>query len=241
MPQGNCKLCLDESVELRHSHILPEFLYTGVYDEKHRTVGVDPRPEQKDRVLQKGLREDLMCEQCEGLLSGIERYGAEILRDLPSTESCKAGDIVWKRGIDYARFKLFQMSLVWRCSIAQSLTFSNVALGPHEETVRSMLLGRNPGEPWEYGCVLAALRKPGSVEGMVKFPGRLRLEGHFAYHMVVWGLVWLFVVSSHANRLSGRGSFLSEKGDLPIHVTSNTAEDFFGGVARQLAEAGKEL
>lgn len=241
MERGRCKLCLAEDVELRHSHILPEFLYAGVYDEKHRTIGVDPRPDSKNRFLQKGLRESLLCGDCEALLAELERYASEVLRGLPSTEGCKPGDLVWTHGIDYRKFKLFQMSLLWRCSIATQPTFAAVDLGPHEDKVRRMLLEGDPGEPWEYGCVLAALQKPGSVEGMVKFPGKLRLDGHIAYHMVVWGLLWFFVVSGHAYKLKGQGSFLSKSGDLPIHITSRSAEDFVAGVARQLAKGGKKL
>ena len=79
------------------------------------------------------------------------------------------------------------------------------------------------------------------MRGIVKFPGRLRIEGRYAYHLVVWGLVWFFVVSSHANQMSGQASFLSARGDLPIHTSSKTAKEFFSGLARQLAEGGKEL
>ena len=78
--QERCRLCLI-SDKLRNSHILPEFLYAGsdVYDAQHRTVSIDPQPDQKDRVLQKGLRETLLCGTCEGRLANLERYAAEML------------------------------------------------------------------------------------------------------------------------------------------------------------------
>lgn len=236
-----CRLCLREGVELRRSHILSEFLYQEVYDERHRTIGVDPRPDKKDRVLQKGIREPLLCGDCEGKLSKWEVYAAGVMRQLPTTADCKPGDVVWQRGLDYAKIKLFQMSLLWRCSIAEGPTFAEVDLGPHAERLRQMLLAEDTGRPWEYGCIIAALRKSERWTGIVKFPGKLRIEGHNAYHLVVKGLVWLYVVSSHAQKLSGQGSFLSESGDLPIHVSSETAEGFFRGVARELEKAGKEL
>lgn len=237
----HCRLCLKEDVDLRRSHILSEFLYEEVYDEQHRTVGVDPRPEKKDRVLQKGIREQLLCGECEGRLSKWEVYAAGVMRHLPSTANCKPGDLVWQRGLDYAKFKLFQMSLLWRSSIAEGATFAEVDLGPHTEKLRQMLFAENPGKPWEYGCIIAALRESESWKGIVKFPGKLRLEGHNAYHLVVKGLVWFFIVSNHAEKLSGQRSFLSERGDLPIHVPTKTAEEFFRGVARELEKAGKIL
>jgi hypothetical protein len=238
---GYCKLCLKNPAVLLQSHILPEFLYEGTYDEKHRTIVVDPEPRQKDRIYQKGLREYLLCQKCEALLSSYERYGAEVLRSFPSTENQRPGEILWVRGIDYARFKVFQLSLLWRCGISKQPAFRGVELGLHEEQLRRMVLGSKAGKPWEYGCVIVGLRGPGNLKGMVKFPGRLRIDGHGAYHFVVWGLVWIYVVSSHTEGLRGKGSFLSERGDLPIMIPSETAEEFFRGLARNFSKAGKEL
>lgn len=60
----HCKLCGREA-ELRRSHIFPEFLYLALYDEKHRAVSVSPVPGEEDRLVQKGLRESLLCQACE--------------------------------------------------------------------------------------------------------------------------------------------------------------------------------
>lgn len=76
---------------------------------------------------------------------------------------------------------------------------------------------------------------------MVKFPGRIRVDGHYGFHLVLWGLVWIFVVSSHAQQLKGKGSFLQDNGLLPIMITTKTIDRFFAEMARKLAEAGKNL
>ncbi len=56
---GNiCRVCLKES-KLRKSHILPEFLYEDLYDEKHRALVIYQK---KEKVFQKGLRELLLCQ-----------------------------------------------------------------------------------------------------------------------------------------------------------------------------------
>ena len=53
-----CKLCNKER-ELRNSHIVPEFFYKEIYDEKHR---IFPRKEgRKYGQMQKGYREPLLC------------------------------------------------------------------------------------------------------------------------------------------------------------------------------------
>lgn len=205
-PNQKCRLCLRDDVTLRQSHVLSEFLYKGVYEYKGKhsrsAIGIDPRADRPDRVIQKGLREALLCDSCENHLSKWENYAAKILSKLPPTDSRHPGDIVWLRGLNYEQFKLFQISLLWRCSVAEGPTFAAVDLGPHQETIRQMLLTANPGKPWEYGCILTTPRSPGSLEGIVKFPGKFRIDGHNAYHLVARGLIWFYVVSRHAERLT---------------------------------------
>lgn len=235
-----CRLCLKGSVTLRRSHVLSELLYKEVYDKRHRTVGVAPWTEKKDNILQKGLLEYLLCGECEECLAKWERYAADVLSNLPSADDKRPGEIVWARGLDYRTFKLFQMSLLWRCSVAEGPTFAAVDLGPHEDKIRQLLLASDPDKPWHYGCIVAALRQPGSLRGMVKFPGKLRIEGYYAYHLVACGLVWFFIVSSHTEQFSGKDLFMSEAGDLPIHVSTETAKDFFAGLACELSKLEAE-
>lgn len=54
--ENTCKLCKTES-ELRFSHILPEFFYSNIYDELHRTLKIIGESE---KIIQKGLREYLL-------------------------------------------------------------------------------------------------------------------------------------------------------------------------------------
>ena len=73
-----CALCLGEA-PLRNSHVIPEFLYRSLYDEKHRLHQVSADPAQPNIYLQKGLREPLLCELCEQRFSVSERYASMLL------------------------------------------------------------------------------------------------------------------------------------------------------------------
>jgi len=80
---GICKLCLHEK-ELRHSHILPEFMYQNLYDQAPKrfytlTVNLDKAEESKKKIEQKGIREYLLCGDCEVQLSKFENYAAETI------------------------------------------------------------------------------------------------------------------------------------------------------------------
>jgi hypothetical protein len=74
-----CRLCGSDG-PLCFSHVLPEFFYEGTYDEGHRFVSVTDHPRHRPRIMQKGLREHLLCAACEGRLSRYETYVAALLR-----------------------------------------------------------------------------------------------------------------------------------------------------------------
>ena len=223
---GVCRFCGDKNVELQNSHVFSEFLYKSVYDEKNRALNISPNLGERDEILQKGIREYLFCAKCEQHLSNYESYAARIIQDFPPTQHNKPGDIIFIPEVDYQKFKLFQMSLLWRASVTSRREFSEVSLGRHhEERLSRMLVSDAPGEPWEYGCILTGFSGEGELNRLIKLPNKHRLEGHIAYSTVFVGLVWTYVVSSHA-RIIGQDSFLQKSGVLPIHIVSATAEQF---------------
>ena len=73
--RGYCWLCLEET-ELRKSHVLSEFLYESTYEpldlerpKQGRMVKVPADTDEKPRIMQKGLRERLLCGRCERYLN----------------------------------------------------------------------------------------------------------------------------------------------------------------------------
>lgn len=168
----------------------------------------------------------------------MEAYAARVLRELPDTSAAKAGDVVRVTGVDYKRFKLFQLSLLWRAGVARQPSFAGVELGRHEAKLRGMLLSGQPGEPMDYPCLLIHTQGSESLEQIMKMPGRNRFLGHRIYHMVLGGMISGFFVSNHTASIRQTGSFLSVQGVLPIHIGSETAKDFLAGVADNLRKAG---
>lgn len=234
-----CRLCHSDG-ELRFSHILPEFLYKPLYDEKHRFIGLkpEPAPGANEDLLQKGIREYLLCADCEEQLSKFERYASQVLRELPDTSRESPGAVVCVSGIDYARFKLFQLSLLWRAGVSSQASFRGIDLGPHEERLRKMIRDGDPGEPLDYGCVLIRTRGPEKLDNLIKLPSRIRFLGHNGCQMVLAGMIWTFVVSGHLSRLHETGPFLTRNGNLPIHIGIGTASEFIARLGRALRKEG---
>lgn len=163
-----CRLCLAET-ELCFSHILPEFLYEPFYDDKHKfvTITLDGSSSPPTRIEQKGLREYLLCRSCETLLSGLETYAVDHYFRNPASFFMHLSDGrgrplsgappigVEYRGLDYAKMKLFQLSLLWRVSVATIKFFHHVSVGTeHEERLRSMILTGDPGQANAYPCLV---------------------------------------------------------------------------------------
>ncbi|MFC1866534.1 hypothetical protein ACFL0H_00110 [Thermodesulfobacteriota bacterium] len=195
-----CKLCLNNA-ELRNSHVIPEFLYKPLYDSKHRAMGVHGQGHKKWQYLQKGLREKLLCQNCEQLLNDFyERYFHEFwFVNSPIPFKFETDKIYEISGIDYAKFKLFHLSILFRASISSLPTFKQVALGLHEDKIRVMLLNHNPGMTSDYQIyAYVVVKKDGSpVQNLISQPGRSKSNNHTIYNIMFGGCEWHYMVSSH--------------------------------------------
>lgn len=192
---GTCKLCLTEG-ELRDSHIISEFLYASMYDEKHR-FHVVAAGEVHSSYEQKGYRERMLCQFCETKLSKWETYARALLTGGALLRYRREGNITWVEGIDYPRFKLFQLSILWRAGVATREFFRKVTLGPHAERLRAMLLAEDPGEPWEYGCVTIGIHRQGTMVPVIVQPTPVRIMDAKGVRFTFGGYFWAYRIASH--------------------------------------------
>jgi len=210
---SKCKLCQKER-ELQKSHIIPEFMFKPLYDDKHRIISMSTKEEVKDRYIQKGIREYLLCKECEERFSKLETYAADLIfQKVIFTEKNENSIIV--KNVDYNIFKLFQLSILWRASISQLKEFKEVYLGPHEEKIRNLLLNNNPDDPHQYCCMIFySSTIPLSID-LLLMPDMVRIEKHRCYRFILNGLFWIYFVSSHTDSLPEQ-LYLSRDGTLPI-------------------------
>lgn len=238
---GYCRLCLRLS-ELRNSHIIPEFVYKPLYDSRHRFFRLSTEPQQKTTFVQKGLRERLLCEGCEQHLSAYERYASRILPFQVVTDSEKnrhRSDVVVR--VDYGLMKLFQLSILWRASVSKLPDFSQVGLGPDEETLRVMLLNGKPGAAQEYGCLITSVMMDDQklADGLVDPPFRVTNGGFTHYVFVFGGFVWVFVGAGSSPPFPFEQYFLQEDGILTIHKSKFEEVSFLMDSFREMKRRGK--
>lgn len=192
-----CKLCLNDEV-LRRSHIVPDFVHKPVYGSKHTAVLVEPKKPRRS-YRQTGFWDRLLCDACEGKLSRLESYFAEVWFGRPLRPTRLQGQSVCISGLDYTRFKLFHLSILWRAHACALDVFAGVSLGRHAEDIRQRILANDPGPPDVYPISGLALRSAdGSFkEDLMLLPLGGRFSGHHVYQMLFGGVFWLCAVSSH--------------------------------------------
>lgn len=73
----NCRLCRNDR-KLCDSHIIPEFFYRPMYDEKHRIIRMSTVPEEKTTYAQQGIYEKMLCTDCEQHINDFEKHARRL-------------------------------------------------------------------------------------------------------------------------------------------------------------------
>jgi len=211
-----CKLCRKEK-ELKRSHIIPEFMYRTMYDDKHNYFVLSSDPKKRAFKKQKGEWEKLLCSDCETQLSRYERYVSFIFNGGTYLEFQHDHNVIKLAKLNYLKFKLFQLSIIWRASISSRKIFNNVQLGKHEEIIRKMLLNKDPGGENQYGCILRMIfHNDEHFSSFLVPPDKTRVKGDIFYQFAFNGFWWHFNVASHKPSSGLHELFLKENGTLLI-------------------------
>lgn len=197
-----CGLC-GAVGSLQESHVIPEFAYGPIYDEGHKMVAFGPSTPEKSWRIQRGLREPLLCGNCERFLNDrYERWFKELWfdqRPLALLEARSEGIISVR---DAARFKLFHLSVLLRADLARHAQWHEVSLGDrHRSRITEMVRSEDPGSAHEYPIVCHAIRRSPEDQSiwwdLVAPPNPGRMDGIPFYQFTFGGCGWLYFISSH--------------------------------------------
>jgi hypothetical protein len=148
-----CRLCGDTSVILK-SHIIPKAFHREVLGGLSSFYMLSENERIPSKETARQLWDRLLCERCERLLKTYEDYVLEKIIHRQGITCQRDGQILRYSSLDYQMVKLYQLSIIWRASVAKIPFFQSVRLGPHEQVIRRMLNVRDPGEPGDYPCVI---------------------------------------------------------------------------------------
>jgi len=230
MPVGVCALCLEKK-ELRNSHIIPEFMYVNIYDkDPKRFYSLSIKEENiesgKSRIEQKGIREYLLCDACEGKFSKYEKYadetifgknnnGKAIITNSYETPNQRffLHDCV---GFNYPNFKLFLLSLIWRLGLSKKFALSiedNIL-----EDLRNTLLNDNPLNYNDYPCFVQSIlyEKKKKVGGFILNPYVTNLSQDIKIvNILIDGFMYSFHMGKNCTAKADE-YFLREDGTMKI-------------------------
>ena len=231
---GICALCGLEKT-LQKSHIIPEFLYDGLYDGLHSYHILGTAPDAPNSHRRKGIYERLLCEDCDQRRLGrLDNYAARVFKGGIEIEvTDKPGCLIVGK-LDYTTFKLWEMSLLWRCGVSRRAEFDATRLGPHTEKLRRHLLEQCAGQPYEYGCIVLLPSSHEVTKHFIYPPEPITIAGHRCYRASFGALWWVFVVSNHSAAFPSQQGFLNDQGALSIFKEADQSSKF-------LLRLGKEL
>jgi hypothetical protein len=133
--------------------------------------------------------------------------------------------------LDYAKLKLFQLSLLWRAGVARQEFFAKVDLGEYAETLRQMLHSSDPGSSADFGChVLPLIWEDQLLDDFVGQPENVMSQGVDMVRMPFVGFVWLFRLGTGPG-YPFSDLFLAESGTLPVRGGGKAMKRFVQGLA----------
>jgi hypothetical protein len=97
-------------------------------------------------------------------------------------------------GLDYAAFKLFHLSILWRISVSDAEPFAYFKLEPsEEEEIRRMILAHDPGPVTRYRIMAVLLLLEGRVARSLIIPPFVHdVRGRRNYVLVFGGCAWFY-------------------------------------------------
>lgn len=200
-----CRLCKKEVELIRQSHVIPKFMYKGIYEKNKKFVEVNLfKPDDPKFRPTPAYDQYILCRECDNIvLSRLETYASEIFyekTDLKIEKERETGvtSLIIK-GVDYKKFKLFLLSILWRASISTNPLFKEIDLGPrYEETIRRMIYENDPGDPDDFPvCVFGIKSAENLMLRTVIQPRRLKTSGNTSYMFFINRLFYYFNVSRY--------------------------------------------
>lgn len=209
-----CKLCLEDKLLIKKSHIIPNFMYRGLFDAKHKLNYVNFLNPNLITPISDGLYdENILCAKCDNeILGKIETYvsimiyggnpGKNKISEFKKTKNTDGLVSVHINNIDYLKTKLFLLSILWRSHISKHPFFQEIDLGPHAEKLRKMIIHDDAGHEHQYESAIAILKQnPSRPYKSIVRPKRLKLDLNTIHVFYINGLMYHFNISP-INKLS---------------------------------------
>lgn len=241
-----CKLCLQEKPLIKKSHIIPDFMYNGLFDEKHNIAQKD-FVNNRDSFPHSGIYDKfILCEKCDNeIIGNYETYAAKelfkptmhgFIEALKTKVSDFNGNItsVTMSRIEYKKAKLFFLSILWRSSISSHPFFKSVNLEPTiSEKIRKMLYTNASGRFDLFETSMLTFIPDGTRPYFsIGSPRMIPFKDKASYYAFVINSFVIFtnISDDHKDEIFDNNS-LNENGEMTIRILlKDYAQNVFDGL-----------
>lgn len=180
---------------------------------------------------QTGIWEELLCGACEDLFNERwDKYGIEVFRRLVErVETARPRTTVTLTNVDHPRFRLFQLSILWRAAVSSHEMFRTVRLGPHEDRLHTILDRNDAAESGKYPCYISGYVPSSESFGLIATPTMGRHAGHRTVDFLLPRMRWRFMVSSHVPL--GFAQIVNSPSEIRVWVGGKSEDELFDEVA----------
>jgi hypothetical protein len=240
MENNICLLCEEESNLIKQSHIIPNFMYRGLFDDDNRMALASFKNE-KTHFIQTGFFDKyILCQKCDnGRIGKLEKYAAEFIygdnhNSKIQMKKLKGIDGVRSIGvnnIDYRAFKLFILSILWRAHISKNPFFKKIDLGRDGDIIKDMLLNTDAKHEEDYRISILAVK--GANDHLVRVvpdPELSSIEGKRFATFFINGFAYFIAIDADVNFALFKLSYLKHSGEIEIPIVD-------GEVANRLLKA----
>lgn len=154
MALGRCKLS-GELGTFAKAHVIPKAFFITDGSVRRITSDQSDRP----RRAPIGLYDSrLVVRKTEQWLATLDDYGVRFMRGQIGNARgiYRGGELLAYevQGLDYARLKLFFLSVLWRCGASGRPELSAFSLGDEQERLRQMIVNEDPGTANDFAVVM---------------------------------------------------------------------------------------
>lgn len=236
-----CSLCNLEKPLIKKSHIIPDFMYKGLFCEKHFIHYTNLTSLNPSKRLPDGIYDQhILCKSCDNdLLGSLETYASKTFYSMGNyseneklTFESKKGDdgltTIFIGNLDYKKYKLFLLSILWRAHISKHPFFKVVNLGSYAERLRKMILTNDPGEEDDFEFALVLITPEEVVAKSIIEPRYLKDEGNSNYVFCINEIMYHFNISKYNKMPMFAKSYLGKDNIMQVAVPEKKiANEYF--------------
>lgn len=160
---SRCPLCA-QNKKLVVSHVIPNTFFKRLKKSRGTAIQSDVRLSTPIISVQESWCEESLCLECEMLINEFDAYVAAFtynpVRVGVQVDRSRSTQRVYSN-LNYKKFRLFQLSLLFRASVSKHTAFSHIKLSEEDfDRVRFALLNTEPISDKTLGCRMTLIWNP---------------------------------------------------------------------------------